>query len=286
LAGDWAKALALATEAVALARLHRHDRALLACLGVLGVTHALRGELDAAQLCVAEGTDLARRTGGHTRSVLVLRWAEAALALERDDPGAAIQVLVDVRTPFGFGLLGRAQAAAGDRSGALATAELLDAAEGEYAVGLAALVRGLADADPQRADAHLEAAAAQFDALTLPYKAALARSAHSAIAPRRAALDEFTALGAGRRAERTRRALRADGVRVVAARATRDPACPLTARELEIAGLVTEGLTNPQIATRLVLSVRTLTSHLEHIYTRLEIGSRTALARWMTDRDG
>lgn len=285
LAGDWAKALVLATEAVALARLRHHDRALLASLGVLGVTQALRGELDAAEQCVAEGNELARRTGGHARSVMVLRWAEATLALERDDPAAAIRALVELRTPFGFGLLGRAQCAAGDRSGALATAELLDAAEGEYAAGLAALVRGLADADPQRADAHLETAAARFDVLALPYEAALARSAHSSVTFRRAALDEFTALGAWRRAERTRRALRAVGVRVVAPRAARDPGCPLTGRELEIAGLVTEGLTNPEIANRLVLSVRTVTSHLEHIYRRLEIGSRTALARWMTDRD-
>jgi DNA-binding NarL/FixJ family response regulator len=98
-------------------------------------------------------------------------------------------------------------------------------------------------------------------------------------------LDAFTTLGAWRPAEHTRRALRADGVRVLAPRPTRDPASPLTARELQIATLVAEGLTNPEIAARLVLSVRTVTSHLEHIYGRLEIGSRTALARWMTDRD-
>jgi DNA-binding CsgD family transcriptional regulator/tetratricopeptide (TPR) repeat protein len=285
LAGDWAQALTLAGEAVAMARLRRHNRALLSCLGMLGVTNALRGELDRAAECVAEGTDLARRMGGHTRSVLVLRWGEGTLALERNDPAAARRAVADVRTPFGFGLMGRAQAAAGDRAGALATAAMLDTADGEYADALAALVRGLAADGREQADAHLNAASARFDTLALPYEAALARAAHSTVGARRAALDAFTTLGAWRPAEHTRRALRADGVRVLAPRPTRDPASPLTARELQIATLVAEGLTNPEIAARLVLSVRTVTSHLEHIYGRLEIGSRTALARWMTDRD-
>ncbi|MEZ5323354.1 MAG: AAA family ATPase [Microthrixaceae bacterium] len=51
----------------------------------------------------------------------------------------------------------------------------------------------------------------------------------------------------------------------------------LTPREVEVADLLTEGLTNGQIAERLGISIRTVTSHLDHIYTKLGIGTRAAL---------
>ncbi|WP_245654525.1 ATP-binding protein [Streptomyces violens] len=53
---------------------------------------------------------------------------------------------------------------------------------------------------------------------------------------------------------------------------------PLTPREREVAGLVTEGLTNAQIAERLVISKRTADSHVEHIRTKLGVTSRTRIA--------
>ena len=52
----------------------------------------------------------------------------------------------------------------------------------------------------------------------------------------------------------------------------------LTRRQLEIAELVAEGLSNAAIADRLFISVRTVTSHLDHIYTKLGINNRTELA--------
>ena len=55
---------------------------------------------------------------------------------------------------------------------------------------------------------------------------------------------------------------------------------PLTARELEVAGLLTDGLTNREIAGRLYISIRTVTSHLDHIYTKLGLSSRLELADW------
>lgn len=51
----------------------------------------------------------------------------------------------------------------------------------------------------------------------------------------------------------------------------------LTDRQLDIARLVAAGLTNTSIGERLQISPRTVTSHLDHIYTRLGIGSRAAL---------
>jgi DNA-binding CsgD family transcriptional regulator len=57
----------------------------------------------------------------------------------------------------------------------------------------------------------------------------------------------------------------------------------LTRRELEVARLVAQGLTNAAIAERLAIKERTVTSHLDHIYTRLGVGSRAALTRWLAD---
>lgn len=74
----------------------------------------------------------------------------------------------------------------------------------------------------------------------------------------------------------------ASGVPTAAAGATTPTEVPLTDRQLEIATLVCEGLTNPAIAERLGIRTRTVTSHLDHIYNRLGIGSRAELARWLT----
>ncbi|MFD9467405.1 LuxR C-terminal-related transcriptional regulator [Streptomyces sp. NPDC060027] len=52
---------------------------------------------------------------------------------------------------------------------------------------------------------------------------------------------------------------------------------PLTAREREVAGLAARGLTNQEIAERLVLSVRTVDNHLQHTYSKLQINSRRDL---------
>lgn len=59
---------------------------------------------------------------------------------------------------------------------------------------------------------------------------------------------------------------------------------PLSARQLEVSRLVANGLTNAAIAEALGISPRTVTSHLDHIYGRLGIGSRAALTRWIVER--
>jgi non-specific serine/threonine protein kinase len=52
----------------------------------------------------------------------------------------------------------------------------------------------------------------------------------------------------------------------------------LTAREREVAALVAEGLTNRDIAGRLVVSKRTVDAHVEHILAKLGFGSRVQVA--------
>jgi DNA-binding NarL/FixJ family response regulator len=54
----------------------------------------------------------------------------------------------------------------------------------------------------------------------------------------------------------------------------------LTTRELEVATLVAEGLTNRQIADRLVISERTAQNHVQHILTKLGFTSRSQIAAW------
>jgi DNA-binding NarL/FixJ family response regulator len=53
----------------------------------------------------------------------------------------------------------------------------------------------------------------------------------------------------------------------------------LTPQEVQVARLITEGMTNRDAATHLYLSPRTIEFHLRNIYTKLGITSRTELAR-------
>jgi DNA-binding CsgD family transcriptional regulator/tetratricopeptide (TPR) repeat protein len=54
----------------------------------------------------------------------------------------------------------------------------------------------------------------------------------------------------------------------------------LTERELEIAGLIGQGLTNSEIARELVLSKRTVETHASHILAKLGLSSRAQIVRW------
>jgi non-specific serine/threonine protein kinase len=59
----------------------------------------------------------------------------------------------------------------------------------------------------------------------------------------------------------------------------------LSARELEVARLVADGLSNPAIASALFLSVATVKTHVSHILAKLGLDSRTQLARWIAGHD-
>ncbi len=92
------------------------------------------------------------------------------------------------------------------------------------------------------------------------------------------AAEVATATGAARlllEAQRLRRKL---GQRVGTAPGPRAGTEGLTRREAEIAGLVAAGLSNRAIAARLVLSERTVETHVSRIFGKLGVCSRTALA--------
>jgi predicted ATPase/DNA-binding CsgD family transcriptional regulator len=60
---------------------------------------------------------------------------------------------------------------------------------------------------------------------------------------------------------------------------------PLTAREKEVAALIAQGLSNRQIAERLVITERTVAAHVEHILDKLAFTSRTQIGIWAAEHD-
>jgi len=58
----------------------------------------------------------------------------------------------------------------------------------------------------------------------------------------------------------------------------------LTPTELKVVELVAEGLSNPQIAERLFISPRTVSTHLSHVFAKVGVSSRAELAVAATKR--
>lgn len=178
-------------------------------------------------------------------------------------------------------------------------ASLQSAAEVSYLSALAAYAEGLARRALGETDAALaclaEAAEASA-ALEMPFDLARARlewartaSATSSVS-RQAAVDAatqslaiFERLGARRYAQRARRLCHRLGAHPPVARRGRRMDEPLSARELEVARLVVDGLTTAEIANRLFISQHTATTHLRRIYSRLGINSRAMLARYVVE---
>ncbi|MDO8672050.1 MAG: helix-turn-helix transcriptional regulator, partial [Dehalococcoidia bacterium] len=235
---------------------------------------------------------------------------ERALAIARrflrPSASAATSVgLTAAKRPTGFALLAEAQVAAGDGVGALETARRiigLGPAGTPYLAALASRAEGLARQalrEKQPAMECLRQAHEEFTALEMPFEAARSllelaevggqetgardqTPSPRSLSPERAAqqsLATFERLGARRYAERARRLLRGFGFSPPVTLLPRLGGVSVSERELEVARLVAEGLTATEIARRLTISPRTVTTHLEHIYARLHISSRAALVR-------
>jgi len=96
----------------------------------------------------------------------------------------------------------------------------------------------------------------------------------------RAACQMLDAIGMDGFAERARRELRAAGG--TARKRAVTTGVELTAQEAQIARLAADGLSNPEIGTRLFLSPRTVQYHLGKVFTKLGITSRGQLSRALT----
>jgi ATP/maltotriose-dependent transcriptional regulator MalT len=185
------------------------------------------------------------------------RWGERASRLAH--PGLPTSVA------FARLARARAQSGAGSADARLAAQAAEEAAEIFAAAGL-----------------RLDAARAQFQAGT-----ALAEAGERGQARERlgVAAELFAACGAETLNAQSVRELRRLGVRVPAPTAGGRRAGPhgLSPRELEVAELVVEGCTNQQVAEKLVVSIRTVETHLSNIFRKLGVSSRvgvvTALQR-------
>ena len=67
--------------------------------------------------------------------------------------------------------------------------------------------------------------------------------------------------------------------------ATAHALSPLTPREREVAGLITRGATDREIAGRLVISEHTAHTHVRNILSKLKLQSRVQIAAWVTRED-
>ena len=157
-------------------------------------------------------------------------------------------------------------------------------ARGERALGCAVVAGG----DREAAMSHLERALAAFGRLELPLdvgrtrllvaRALAAGDPETAIAEARSALARFEDLGAARDADAAAGFLRELGVK--AARAGPKGVGVLTKRELEVLGLLGEGLSNSAIAERLFISRKTVEHHVASVLSKLNLRGRGEAAAY------
>ncbi|WP_445149575.1 AAA family ATPase [Baekduia sp. Peel2402] len=144
-------------------------------------------------------------------------------------------------------------------------------------------------ADGDEGDELLEASIATFEGCGARFEAARSRLAlgerwrrsrrrRDSRAPLTAALSAFEAAGAAPWAARAQDELRAGGQGTTATPEA-EAWDELTPHELRVALLVAEGRTNPEVATQLFVTRKTVEHHLSQVYRKLGIRSRTELAR-------
>ncbi|GAA1369584.1 helix-turn-helix transcriptional regulator [Streptomyces beijiangensis] len=125
-------------------------------------------------------------------------------------------------------------------------------------------------------------AAEAWHAAGCPYERASALADSPDPEDKLAALTGLDALGAEPLARLVRAELRALGVRRIPrgpVAATRENPAGLTGRQLQVMRLLAEGLTNPEIADRLVVSVRTVDNHVSAVLDKLGARTRRQAAR-------
>ncbi|MGI5286230.1 response regulator transcription factor [Nonomuraea polychroma] len=234
------------------------------CLGELAHAHALLGDVDTAEEVLARAEAAGMPIGPSV--VVPLRLARTWTQAGRGDVARAVELCLEIAEtalPCDVPIvlhdvvrLGRPDLVAG-RLAAVGVEGPLVALFAQHAVA--------------RDGAELDAVSAGFERLGLLLYAAEA-------AAQAAARYRASGLSRGARAAETRAwhlAQRCQGARTLALMDLEVPG--LTPRQREIAVLAAQGLTNREIAERLVVSVRTVANTLYAIYDKTGVNDRTAL---------
>jgi DNA-binding CsgD family transcriptional regulator len=258
-AGDHAGAVRDAAEALRLSR-RAGDRLMVGqMLGNLGTYELAAGDLDAARRHLAESVDIARAF--NSRSDIVYQSFNLGLAEylggSPDTAEALFTESLDLARRTGM-----------RSSAAYALTGLALASRGGADPGWSARLHGAADqalADLGHALEPLEGRLADLDRRRL--RAAMGAGAFDAEYAAGRTLDSAQVLATLRRP-------------AAAAEAAHVAHQALTPRELEVLKLVVQGLSNPDIARRLVLSEHTVHRHLANILRKLGLPSRAAAAAW------
>ncbi len=318
--GRLAEAAETLDRAVEAARLTENPIVLAWSLLNRAYTALEAGEIEDAVRCGEEAVALTEGLGGHVVGVWSGAICSVAL-LESGDPGRAAELLVasggGEDAPLVPGAwratwlewltrcwlaLGRRADAERAAARAQARAETFDLrlASASAARAAAAVALDAGDA-PTAAERALVSAALADEAgarvaagvsRTLAGRAlAQAGETDRAAAELERAAAELEACGARRYRDRAERELRALG-RAVHRRTRRGQAgggvASLSGRELEVARLVVDRRTNPEIAAELFLSVKTVETHMRNLFRKLDAGSRVEVARAVerAERDG
>ena len=273
-AGDHEAAVRDAAEALRLFRQAGDRLQVGAMLGNLGDFEMSSGDLDAARRDLAESLDIARALNNRYGIVYgtfnlglaeylggSLCEAEALFAESLD-----LARRTGIRSMIAYALIGLVLAGWGraDPGWSARLHGAADQALADLGHALEPLEDRLADLDRQRLRAAMGAGA--FDA---EYAAGrtldLARAAHQAL----------------QRIQAGREAPRAGGLVIGPDAAVSGEAVTvLTPRERDVLKLIAQGLSNPDIARRLVLSEHTVHRHLANILRKLGLSSRAAAAAW------
>jgi DNA-binding NarL/FixJ family response regulator len=312
--GRTADAIAMCETAVEIARMAANPHYLFWALFELGWARYYAGHLDAATAACEESLRVGGRlTGGTMPSAGGgPGWALAVCRFEAGNPAAMLETMRDlgdedlgwaipVEVCFNWEILALAEIALGRPEAADAYAARAQRDAGKLDLHLPAAVAARTRAAVLLATGDATAAARLAETSTAGARAAGARlqAAYSRSLRGRAlaaAGDRSTAISELREAEReldacasvrprdeVRRELRRLGARAE----PRGPAAggsglaSLSKRELEIAGLVTDRLTNHEIAGALFLSEKTIESHVRNIFMKLGVSSRVDVARVM-----
>jgi DNA-binding CsgD family transcriptional regulator len=295
--GQWDEADALAQEGLDLATSYGYRLWQGQLQAQLALGTALRGDADTCRARCADTMNWAGpRAIGVTEAYA--RWAANLAAIGQGDFDDALGHVTKVDPPGVPGrwmVLDLAEAAVRSGRPGLARAHVAAAQRGGLhrispRIELMMIAATALTLDDDQAEEGFEAALSVPYAARWPWELARVQLAYGQWLRRtrdtarariqlRAAHETFERIGAHAFARRTRDELRAAGVGygVQATTPTSRLISALTAQEEQIAQLAATGLTNKQIAARLVLSHRTIASHLHRLYPKLGIASRAGL---------